>query len=284
MSPTNFYISVVIPTFNRPHTLKRAVASVLKQTYTPEEIWIIDDGSTDDTTRLIASFQEKYPPLYGLKTTRKGVSHARNVGIQRSQAPWVAFLDSDDEWRPEKLERQVDLLSKRPDLKIIHGEEIWIRKGRRVNPKQKHQKSGGWIFERCLPLCMISPSAVMIHQTVFDEIGRFDETLPVCEDYDLWLRISLKYEIGFIEEPIIFKFGGHDDQLSRKYVAMDYWRIIAMHRLAEQQKFSPAQKKTLAKELCRKAEILLAGYQKHDNLSDHDEIEAIYQQWQAMIA
>ncbi len=178
-------ISVIIPTYNRAHTLSRALDSVLAQTHPADEVIVIDDGSTDSTVELL---QNSYPNVTLIQQQNRGVSAARNSGIRASHSEWVALLDSDDEWLPDKLNKQLALVSQQPEYKIIHSDEIWIRYGVRVNQMKKHIKKGGWIFQDCLPLCAISPSAVMIHRSVFDDVGLFDESLPACEDYDLWLR------------------------------------------------------------------------------------------------
>ena len=221
-------VTVIIPTYNREATLERAIKSVLGQTYKNIELLIIDDGSTDNTIKLINNYRDKliyYSKLHG------GVSAARNFGLEKSTGTWVAFLDSDDYWLPEKIERQMQYLQANPKMLICQTEEKWIRNNVLVNPKKKHKKYAGRIFKRCLPLCIISPSAVIIHQKVFNDVGVFDESFPVCEDYDLWLRIALKYTIGLIPEKMIVKTGGHSDQLSRKYWGMDRYRVRALEKL-----------------------------------------------------
>ena len=144
-----------------------------------------------------------------IQQSNAGVSSARNVGIKRASGDWIAFLDSDDEWLPEKLETQMNALYKNPEIKICHTNEIWIRNGTRVNPKKKHEKFGGWIFQKCLPLCCISPSSVIIHKSIFKEIGLFDDSLPACEDYDLWLRITARNPVLYIKDSLLRKYGGH---------------------------------------------------------------------------
>jgi glycosyltransferase involved in cell wall biosynthesis len=266
--------SVIIPTYNRAHVLKRALDSVAAQTFKDFDLWIIDDGSTDNTEAVVRDFASENPQLTisYRRTENSGVSAARNHAIRESRTPWLAFLDSDDEWLPEKLEKQFELASQSPNLRVIHGEEIWIRNGNQVMQGEKHKKSGGWIFERCLPLCLISPSAVMIHRSVFDHIGLFEEDYPVCEDYDLWLKMTLRYEVGYIEEPIIKKFGGHSDQLSQRFFAMDYWRVKAMGRMLTQDVLYPNEESALAEEIMVKSEILLRGYEKHNNMQDYAEV------------
>ena len=221
-------ISVIIPTYNRAHLLPRALDSILSQSCLPNEIIVVDDGSTDDTSVLVTSV---YPEIVFIQQSNTGVSCARNVGIKRASGDWIAFLDSDDEWFPEKLEVQMNALYKNPELKICHTNEIWIRNGTRVNPKKKHEKFGGWIFQKCLPLCCISPSSVIIHKSIFDEAGLFDDSLLVCEDYDLWLRITARNPVLYIEKPLLRKYGGHNDQLSRKYWGMDRFRIKSLEKI-----------------------------------------------------
>ena len=214
-------ISVVIPTYNRKHTLPRALDSVLAQSYQPFEIIVIDDGSNDGTFDLIKSkypsinLLESHKPSKSLKGySQKGVSVARNVGIKQSKGDWIALLDSDDEWIPDKLIKQVQLLKKNEGSVFCHTNEIWIRNGIRVNQHKKHQKYGGYIFKECLDICRISPSSALIHKSIFEDIGLFDESLKVCEDYDLWLRITSNYPVLFLDEFLIKKYGGHEDQLS----------------------------------------------------------------------
>ena len=177
---------------------------------------------------------------------------------------YVCFLDSDDEWLEDKLQRQIDLLATR-EYNIIHGEEIWIRNGKRVNPRKIHQKYGGWIFEKCLPRCLISPSAAMVKRELLLELGGFDEQLPVCEDYDLWARITSRHEVGFVKRPIIVKYGGASDQLSRKYKGMDYYRILSLDRIRREGSLTDGQKAKVLEEMNKKAAIFMAGCLKHGN-------------------
>ncbi len=258
-------ISVIIPTYNRAHTLPRALESVMAQTLPPKEIIVIDDGSTDDTKIVLAN----YPGLIIVDQKNLGVSAARNVGIQKADGKWVALLDSDDEWLPEKLEKQWIAICN-DDKLICHTDEIWIRNGKRVNPMKKHQKYGGWIYERCLPLCVISPSSVMIHKSVFGDVGVFDESLEVCEDYDLWLRICSKYPVLFIDELLIVKYGGHMDQLSRKHWGMDRFRVRAMEKILDSDELNEKQKKATIEMFNKKCEIIINGMKKHGKNEEAD--------------
>ena len=264
-------ISVIIPAFNRAHTLPKALDSVLSQTLKPREIIVVDDGSTDETNAVLAD----YPGLCIISQDNRGVSAARNVGIEKAGGEWLAFLDSDDEWLKEKLEKQWDTICI-DDKLICHTEEIWIRNGQRVNPMKKHKKFGGMIYERCLPLCVISPSSVMIHRSVFEDVGVFDESLEVCEDYDLWLRICAKYSVLFIDEPLIVKYGGHEDQLSRKHWGMDRFRVKALEKMMSFGALNDEDEKATVNMILQKCGIIINGMKKRGN---NDEAE----KWQSKI-
>lgn len=268
-------IDIIIPTYNRAYCLERAINSVLKQTYKNFNLLIIDDNSSDNTKEITNQYLNDERVSYYKLDVNKGVSAARNIGIEKSTSSWVAFLDSDDEWLEDKLTKQVEYINLNPNLPLIHGEEIWYRNNKRVNPKKIHKKSGGHIFERCLKLCLISPSAVIIKKEILDEFKGFDEQFVVCEDYDLWLKITAKYEIGFIEDPILNKFGGHEDQLSAKYFAMDYYRVKSIYLLNKKSELTINQKMMSLTELAVKAKVLINGYIKHNNTKDLVEVETM---------
>ena len=221
-------ISVVIPTYNRIELLKRSIDSVINQTIKPSEVIIVDDGSNDGTEAMV---KNKYDSLKLITQKNKGASAARNSGIKASSGEWICFLDSDDEWKNDKLEKQITAAANNSDYKFFHSNEIWIKNGKRINQKKKHKKYGGDIFKKCLDMCRISPSSVLIEKNIFEEIGFFNENLVVCEDYELWLRICDKYEVFFIDEPLIFKYGGHQGQLSYSIDSIEYHRIKALEYL-----------------------------------------------------
>lgn len=258
-------VSVVIPTHNRAHLLARALDSVLAQTLPALEIIVVDDGSTDDTRGLVA---ERYPQCIYLKQPQTGVSAARNAGIQAASGDWIAFLDSDDAWLPGKLEAQRDCLAAHPGVRLCHCEEIWIRQGRRVNPMRKHAKAGGWIYQRCLPLCVISPSAALLHRNLLEDVGGFDESLPACEDYDLWLRICAQESVAFVEQPQIEKYGGHDDQLSQRYWGMDRFRIQALEKMLQKTDLTPSDRSATLQALIGKCDIFAKGAAKRNKLDE----------------
>lgn len=266
------FVSIIIPTFNRSSLLKRALGSVYSQTSSEYEIIVLDDGSIDNTAKMIEQF---YPNVRYYYQSNKGVSSARNQGIKMAKGEWLAFLDSDDEWMPEKLEKQLKLLEDYPEYKVCHTEEIWIRQGVRVNQMNKHQKTGGWIFPQCLPLCAMSPSSIIIHRSVFDDVGLFDTQLPACEDYDLWLRITAKYPVLYIEEPQIMKYGGHEDQLSQKYWGMDQYRIKALQKIIAENTLNDENKKQAINMLLKKSKIFQKGALKRGKTESVDYYQQI---------
>jgi glycosyltransferase involved in cell wall biosynthesis len=241
--------------------IARALDSVRAQTRKADEILVVDDGSTDDTARFVS---EAYPEARLLRQENRGVSAARNAGIRASEGELVAFLDSDDEWLPRKLERQLEAMEASPDTLLCHTNEIWIRNGRRVNPMKKHEKSGGWIFEKALPLCVISPSSVLASRRLFDAVGLFDEDLPACEDYDLWLRVCAFHPVLFVDEPLLVKHGGHEDHLSRRHWGMDRFRIQALRKILDRDDLPEDYRRAAEAMLANKQEIFARGARKRE--------------------
>ncbi len=253
-------VSVIIPTFNRRERVLKAIASVVSQTRQPDEIIVVDDGSTDGSS---AAIRNNFPTVTVIRQENSGVSSARNAGIRAATGEWLAFLDSDDEWKPEKLEKHMAYALSHPKYRVSQTDEVWIRNGRFVNPMKKHGKKAGRFFRDALKLCLVSPSAVMIHQNVFRDIGYFDQTLPACEDYDLWLRILAREQIGFLAEKLVVKHGGHPDQLSRNFIAMDRFRVRAMLKILRFPELVIEDRKDTVAELAEKCHILEQGYAKH---------------------
>lgn len=248
-------VSIIIPTYNRGWILKEAINSVLAQDFTDFELIVVDDGSTDKTQDILNTYNED---IIALRQNNQGVSAARNAGIALASGRFIAFLDSDDLWLPKKLSAQIDFFKSNRDALICQTDEIWIRNGVRVNPKKRHKKFSGDLFKRSLSLCLISPSAVMIKRSLFEEVGVFDETLPACEDYDLWLRISCRYPVHLIKTPLIIKRGGHDDQLSSAS-GLDRFRIEALKKIIESNLLSKEQYSAAAKVLKQKCAIYANG-------------------------
>ncbi len=255
-------VTAIIPTRDRAPLVGRAIASVLGQTRPPDELLVVDDGSRDETEAVVRRFAgARYlrgaPPGESV-----GVSAARNHGLKRATGEWLAFLDSDDEWHPEKLEAQLAALAAAPEMRVCHTDEVWIRDGRRVNPRRRHRKHGGFIFRHCLPLCAMSPSSILIHRSDFERAGTFDETLPACEDYDLWLRICCRYPVLYLDRRLIVKYGGHEDQLSRTVEALDRYRIQALFKILESGILQGEDRAAAWATLEKKVRVYTAGAEK----------------------
>jgi glycosyltransferase involved in cell wall biosynthesis len=262
--PTAPRVSVVLPCYNRAWSVAAAVASVLAQDYTDFELIVVDDGSHDETRACLAPFGDR---LRLVRQQHRGVSAARNRGVREARGELIAFLDSDDLWRPPKLTRQTAYFDAHPEALICQTEEIWLRRGRRVNPKTRHRKPSGWIFVPSLELCLVSPSAVMLHRRLWDAVGGFDEDLPACEDYDLWLRVSCRYPIHLIDEPLVVKQGGHADQLSRA-PGLDRYRIRALEKIIASAWLTPDQRRAAIDTLRRKCAIYAGGCRKRGRIDE----------------
>ncbi len=266
-------ISVIIPTFNRAKLLVEAVRSVADQKDVPEEVEIIvvDDGSTDNTVEALSALAVK---MTYIRQEHSGVSKARNLGISMSSGEWIAFLDSDDLWLPGKLHAQMKFFADHPETFVCQTDEIWIRNGRRINARKYHRKPSGYCFPLLLERCLVSPSAVVVHRGVFDLTGLFDESLPACEDYDLWLRIGWRFPIGLIEKPFIVKRGGHPDQLSANIANPDKYRIESIVKLIRTAPLSPEQRCAAEKILEQKRRIYSDGCRKRGNIAEAHRVDS----------
>lgn len=268
------FFTVIIPSFNRYDTLQRAVTSVLSQTYKDFELIIVDDGSTDKTPFIESQYSNSV--IY-IRQNNQGVSSARNTGIIKANSPFIAFLDSDDQWHREKLYEQYLYIKENPQISIHQTNEIWIRNGRRVNPMKKHAKVEGDIFLNSLDLCMISPSSVVVKRELLDRYGLFDVNLPVCEDYDLWLRITYHEKTGLIRKNLITKYGGHKSQLSKSYWAMDRFRIYAIIKFlkTEREITKPEYYDKARETAIKKCKILQSGAYKREEKEFAENIRSI---------
>jgi len=254
-------ISVIIPTYNRKALLKKAIDSVLNQSYQEFELIIIDDGSTDETKELIRKYNNRVCYVF---QENKGPSFARNQGIKTSKADYIAFLDSDDWWDKDKLKIQYELMQENKDCLISHTQEIWHKDGKIFNQKKKHKKYSGNIFDKCLPICAVSMSTVMIKRELFDEVGFFDESLPCCEDYDFWLRVSPYHSFLLIDKPLTLKDGGRPDQVSTRLArCMDKYRIYSIQKMLKTNNLDCKHRDLAIKELVKKCRIYGKGCIKY---------------------
>ncbi len=260
-------ISVIIPTFNRKEFLKEALISVFNQTFKDYEVIVFDDGSRDGTDKLIQNFRRYYPLTYLYSPENKGPSFARNRAVEAAKGRYIAFLDSDDLWLKNKLKIQYNFVTS-TGYRICQTDEYWLRNGKMVNPMNKHKKPSGDVFERSLDLCVVSPSAVLMEKKLFLEHGGFDESLPACEDYDLWLRVSLKEEIALIDKKLVIKRGGHSDQLSRTIPYLDRFRIYSMSKLLKEHKMDSYKTGLVKKKLTEKCRIVISGLKKKNRYEE----------------
>jgi glycosyltransferase involved in cell wall biosynthesis len=269
-------VSVIIPTHNRKAFVLEAVASVLAQTYGDYELILVDDGSSDGTGEALKRYEEHLQYLY---QENQGVSAARNCGLELARGEFIAFLDSDDLWLPKKLAIQVAFMDQHPEAQICYTDEIWIRRGVRVNPKKRHAKYSGWVYPYCLPLCIISPSSALMRRVLFEQVGTFDPQLPVCEDYDLWLRVAARFPIFFIPQRLIVKRGGHADQLSRQWWGNDRYRVMALAKILEMGVLTPQLRDLTIQELHRKLRVLIGGHLKRGRKGDAKVFQALLEQY-----
>jgi glycosyltransferase involved in cell wall biosynthesis len=265
-------VSVVIPTFNRAGLLIGAVESVLAQTHRDLECLVVDDGSWDDTLKALAGVRDNR--LKVISQANRGVSAARNAGMAHAQGRILALLDSDDRFLPTKIERQLAFLLKY-GYDICHTQEIWIRNGRRVNAMAKHAKPSGIFFSQALETCLVSPSCVMFTRAFWEKVGGFDESLPACEDYDLWLRALPEHPIGLLDQALTIKAGGSGDQLSRLYIGLDLFRLRALMKVLKRADLSLAWKTQAARTLIRKAGVYCRGCQKHGRIEEASRVTAM---------
>ena len=266
-------VSVILPSYNRSQSVGLAVESVLKQSFRDFELCVVDDGSEDDTVEILDSIPGSFNTLRLKKNA--GVSHARNCGIRSTDSEWVAFLDSDDVWHHQKLEKQIDTTLERPKHLLHFTDEIWIRNGKRINPKLRHQKREGWIFQPSLELCLMAPSTVMLKRELLEQCGLFDEELPVCEDYDLWLRITAHHQVSFLNEALMTRSGGHADQLSRKYWGMDRFRVQSLKKILANVPLRMEDEMATRGVLKNKCEILLNGFRKRGKTEEISYYESL---------
>lgn len=252
-------ISVIITTCNRPHWLQRALNSVRSQTTLPHEIIVINDGA-DHATRCYLNAQTDITIKHG---QQRGISAARNLGLHIASGDWVAFLDDDDAWQPHKLKQQIIAIKQHPYHLWCHTGEAWYRGNRRVKQPRYLKSGGGWIYNRCLTRCAVSPSSVMIDRAWLTDIGGFDERLPACEDYALWLRLSQRQPIVYIDAPLTLKYADHGPQLSRQYRAMDAWRVFALLHMLWHEALSEAEWRDTRMMLKQKLHLLKKGAQKY---------------------
>ncbi len=271
-------VSAIVPTYNRRAMASEAAASVLAQRGADFELIVVDDGSSDGTLAHLAAAYGSNPALRLTRIKHRGPAAARNHGVSLARAPFIAFLDSDDLWAPDKLSRQLSFMRGHPQCSISQSDEIWIRNGRRVNPGRRHLKRAGDIFADSLRTCLISPSAVIMSTKLFRAIGGFDEDFAAAEDYDLWLRILAQHQVGLLDEPLVTRRAGHRDQLSATVPAIDRFRILALLKLLQAQTISQVRRDAVAEVLIEKCAIYSKGLRRRGRIAQADLYDGIASQ------
>ncbi len=263
MSPA---VSVIIPTYNRARLVFAAIASVIAQRATDFELIVVDDGSTDDTwpelKRTAAAVNAEHADRVAMRivhTENRGVAAARNTGVALASAPLIALLDSDDLWGPDKLARQIEYMRAHPQCVISQTDEYWMSNGERVNPGLRHRKAAGDIFIDSLRTCLVTPSTVILRTALLREVGGFDEDFSAAEDYDLWLRILVRHEIGLIAEHHATRRSGHHGQLSATVPAIDRFRILALLKLLGGHDLNEVRRRAVCEVLAEKCGIYAKG-------------------------
>lgn len=262
-------VSVIIPTYNRLEFLKEAVSSVREQTYRTWELIVIDDGSTDGTRSWLKDSRIKHVviPHCGMP------GHVRNIGVREARSDYVAFLDSDDLWKEQKLEEQIRFLEMNPSLPLCHTREIWLRGKKTVSQAgQKHSRSGD-IFSDSLRKCIIGPSTVLMRKHAFFDAGSFDPDLEIAEDYDLWLRLTARHLVGYLDMPLVVKRAGHPGQLSEKYGQIEVFRIRALRKNIDTGWLMGDKNRMARTELARKCRIYAEGCRKRGRSAEAEEFE-----------
>ncbi|MGM0423780.1 MAG: glycosyltransferase family 2 protein [Thermodesulfobacteriota bacterium] len=268
-------VSIIIPTYNRGQVLSRAVFSVLAQSHTCLELIVVDDGSIDQTREMLQGIAD--PRFSYLWQQNQGVAAARNLGIEKARGKYIALLDSDDLWLPEKLRKQL-YFTLQGGWEITQTDEAWFRQGVRVNPGLKQQKRAGWIFEPSLELCLVSPSCAMFSRRLWEELGGFDQRLLAAEDFDFWLRCSLYYPVGLCPQKLVHRYAGHEDQLSRKLIGIDLYRIYSLLKIQQEKRLSPRQKRLLQLNLKERVRRYRLGCLKRGKFEEAERISALARQ------
>ncbi|AEJ60375.1 glycosyl transferase family 2 [Spirochaeta thermophila DSM 6578] len=259
-------VSVVIPVHNRASLLEEALASVVRQTWRDLEVIVVDDGSEDGSAEV--------GERRGARVVRMAhcgrPGKVRNVGVEHARGDLVAFLDSDDLWEPEKLSRQMAVWEGRAGegIPLVHAREVWMRKGRIVSQAGQVHRREGDVFPWAVRKCIIGPSTVLMERRVFEDLGGFREDLEIAEDYEFWLRLTDRYPVAYLDEPVVVKRAGDWEQLSEKYGHIEVFRIMALKPLVDEDVFLPEHRGVAREELLRKCEVHARGARKRGRMEE----------------
>jgi len=198
-------VSVIIPAYNCADLLVQAVESVRAQTYQDFEVLIVDDGSTDDTWQAAERLARSWAKVRAFRIEHAGLASARNHALRHMAGQWIALLDADDLWLPQKLQRCMDYLAQHPHLGIVYTPMAPVRMDGQTMEGHSKPCHAGWLTERIFRSIFVHDPAVVFHKRVIQECGGFDESLPVCVGHEFWLRVSTKFEFGLIDEPLALR-------------------------------------------------------------------------------
>lgn len=257
-------VSVIIPTYNSAAMVQEAIGSVLAQTYADLEVVVMDDGSTDDTESVVRRFGDR---VRYFKQENQGVSAARNAGINKSLGDYVAFLDSDDLWLPEKLSAQIPLLEADPTLGLVYCD--WSVVSREALLQSSYLKdlpaASGYVFDELIQSGFILTSGVVLRRGCLDDVGAFDKSLAIAQDYDLWLRISYRWKIQLVNR-CLFTKRSLKGSLSSNLKKTALERIALYQKtLKELQDMSPRSRKLVRHQLA--LNYWDVGYDEFDGLA-----------------
>lgn len=246
MSPT---ISVVIPAYNAAHLLDRSIASVLDQSHPVDEVLVVDDGSSDNTAEVVARYDA---PVRLVSKPNGGAASARNAGVRAATSEWIAFLDADDRWLPEKVERVLALAAGQPEAGLLYTDAEVIGLDGRSTGRFLEDKGPvtGWAFERLLSSFFVLPSTVVARRSLLIEAGLFNETMRHAEDYDLCLRLARLTQFALLPEALTL-YQRQPNSLTTHLLAEDEAHIPLFRRLLADGQLSASQRATIERRLAQ---------------------------------
>lgn len=256
-------VSVIIPVYNRPVLLEQALFSVQEQTFSDYEVIVADDGSD---APLLAGNIALEIPFRHLKLPHCGRPGAvRNAAVQEARGRYIAFLDSDDSWQPEKLALQLDAI-KASDCRWSHTRETWLRGDTIVSQRKQRHKREGDIFEDALVKCIVGPSTLLMERSLFIETDGFDSDLEVAEDYEYWLRVLDNNPIQYVDRELTIKQAGDWDQLSAKYGQIEIFRLLGLVNLLINRSLSDSRMELASESFVKKLAIFINGAKKRNRM------------------
>jgi glycosyltransferase involved in cell wall biosynthesis len=198
-------VSVIVPAYNCAELLPQAIDSVRAQTYTDYEVVVVDDGSEDDTWPVAQRLAASWPKMRAIRAAHGGLAAARNRAIAEMRGRWIALLDADDLWKPEKLQRCMEFLAAHPELSIVYTPMAPVRMDGQVMEGHSKPCHAGRLTEKLFQSIFVHDPAAVFHKRVIEQCGGFDESLPVCVGHEFWLRVSTRFAFGLIDEPLALR-------------------------------------------------------------------------------